>query len=463
MAVKIGNAYTESIETYKGVRQGDPLSPTLFNLYINDLPEQISCSECKPIQLGNQRVACLQYADDTVMLSESKEGLQESLNRLGKYCEKWGMKVNTDKTKIMICTPGNEKDESKFYFEDNLVERVDRYKYLGIIFNSKGNFTEAKQMLYEKARKASFKLGKLVNNENLSPKILIDLFDKMLKPIAMYGAEIWLSPLKIQKNCINHLETAPAEKLHVSYLRYVLGTHKKSTKAAIMGETGRVPININALKTLIDFHNRIVWEETNPLVEEALQESKTMAIKKTGWYYEVEELIKFCQEQERTIPNSVNIRNYLTEKYIEKWQERTSNGGKLRTMRLFKTNFRSEPYLQIVKNGQERKQLTRLRLSAHELEIERGRYRKLEIEDRKCKTCNIVEDEMHFLMKCPRYEKDRSELMSYVEERVPNFIDLDDENKFIYLMSSEGEIIKKVAKMVTNMMKTHKNHVQQVG
>ena len=59
--------------------------------------------------------------------------------------------------------------------------------------------------------------------------------------------------------------------------------------------------------------------------------------------------------------------------------------------------------------------------------------------------------------------KDRRELMSYVEERVPNFIDLDDKNKFIYLMSSEGEIIKKVAKMVVSMTKTHKKHVQQVG
>jgi hypothetical protein len=123
------------------------------------------------------------------------------------------MTVNTKKTKVMIATPTRRLEKQDFYFGTDEVECVDKYKYLGVIFNHKGTFTVCKQMLYEKARKASFKLRKLVNNEDLEPKLLIDLFDKLIKPIAMYGTEIWLSPQKIEKNLIKFTDSVPTEKI----------------------------------------------------------------------------------------------------------------------------------------------------------------------------------------------------------------------------------------------------------
>jgi len=311
--------------------------------------------------------------------------------------------------------------------------------------------------VYEKARKASFKLRKLVNNEDLAPKLLIDLFDKLIKPIAMYGTEIWLSPQKIEKNFIKFTDTVPAEQLHKAYLRYTLGTHKKATNLAIMGETGRVPLAIQASQTLIDYRNKILFDgDTSPILKEALEESRNLASKKRGWYYETEEVIKLCNKEVITdtdMPTNYNVKASLTEKYINHWDENTNNGGKLRTMRLFKNNFRLETYLEIIKNGNERKQLTRLRLSAHRLEIERGRYKGIEIGDRKCNTCMEVEDEIHFMMRCKLYDKERKILMNMIEETAPNSTNLDEKSKFIFLMSSEGEIVKQVAKTVTLMFR----------
>ncbi len=85
-----------------GLRQGCNLSPLLFNLYINDLPNILKAAKCDPVPLNNKHINMLAYADDKLLLSKSKTGLQKSLNALQKYCEKWQLVVNEEKTKIII-------------------------------------------------------------------------------------------------------------------------------------------------------------------------------------------------------------------------------------------------------------------------------------------------------------------------------------------------------------------------
>ena len=97
--LKLNGKITMPIQTSKGVRQGCILSPRLFNLFINDIP-LIFDQLCHPVQLGNMRIQCLMYADDIVLLSESKEGLQRCLAKLETYTEKWKMKLNHKKTKF---------------------------------------------------------------------------------------------------------------------------------------------------------------------------------------------------------------------------------------------------------------------------------------------------------------------------------------------------------------------------
>ena len=78
---KINGSVTKPFNSYRGVRQGCVLSPFLFNLFINDLPH-IFDKSCKPILLKDTHINCLMYADDIVILSETEEGLKNSLNKL---------------------------------------------------------------------------------------------------------------------------------------------------------------------------------------------------------------------------------------------------------------------------------------------------------------------------------------------------------------------------------------------
>ena len=86
---------TEQIQCDKGVRQGRPLSPTLFALYMNDLMSEMSGSGVK---LVNQNVKGLMYADDVALVAESGADLQSMLDSLSAYGDKWSLCVNTKKS-----------------------------------------------------------------------------------------------------------------------------------------------------------------------------------------------------------------------------------------------------------------------------------------------------------------------------------------------------------------------------
>ena len=92
---------TPCFKSFIGVRQGDVLSPNIFKIFINDLPDKfLSCPD--PVNINNRRVDCLMYADDVVIFSETQEGLQKRINMLHEYCLEWCFDVNLKKTKSII-------------------------------------------------------------------------------------------------------------------------------------------------------------------------------------------------------------------------------------------------------------------------------------------------------------------------------------------------------------------------
>ena len=98
--VRINNMLTENFHIKCSVKQGDPTSPTLFALYMNDLINDINDVN-QGVQCGNQNISALCYADDIVILSESPNGLQRQLDIVDAWCKTWRMEINQDKTKVV--------------------------------------------------------------------------------------------------------------------------------------------------------------------------------------------------------------------------------------------------------------------------------------------------------------------------------------------------------------------------
>ena len=145
--------------------------------------------------------------------------------------------------------------------------------------------------------------------------------------------------------------------------------------------------------------------------------------------------------------------------YEEYWKNsigKQDNGsGKLSTYRQIKIDFRKEKYLDSIKNFRERSALTKLRISAHRLEIETYRYGKKPIprNERFCSLCIPdrlihIGDEFHAIMVCNYFKKPRSVIFEMFRQECEQFDKMGIHEKFIYILTYEGPLLSHVAKFV---------------
>ena len=140
---QVGAEKNDEFECLLGVRQGECLSPFLFAMYLNDIENTLKTNKFEGINMGLTRMLILQYADDAVILSDSRGNLQQGLTILNKYCTKWKITLNTDKTKIVVFRKGGKlSGKDKWYDDGKELEVVKHFIYLGAVFSSGGPFSE---------------------------------------------------------------------------------------------------------------------------------------------------------------------------------------------------------------------------------------------------------------------------------------------------------------------------------
>ena len=144
------------------------------------------------------------------------------------------------------------------------------------------------------------------------------------------------------------------------------------------------------------------------------------------WKYGVE-----IDDSDTRIKNKVNY--HFSQTLMSKIGKALLDQRKLRTYSRFKTVFKFEPYLNIIRNKQTRSCFSRFRMSSQDLEIERGRYdsKPRPPEERFCPYCrplgfSLSEDEVHLFSVCPMYNKNRNRLFSFVADLYPKVNTLND-------------------------------------
>ena len=153
-------------------------------------------------------------------------------------------------------------------------------------------------------------------------------------------------------------------------------------------------------------------------------------------------------------------------KFIESWKCELNDLDKnpiLRMYKLIKTDFSMEPYLNLIKEAKYRRSLTKLRFSSHNLEIERGRHTKpvTPVIEISCIVFGVVDDELHFVTSCKKHTTERERLYSYVvyvvyvDSHVPNFGELNNAEKFIYLLTNENPSLLHLSKFIHRCFLKH--------
>ena len=436
---------TETFPINVGVRQGCILSPLLFNIFMADLPKQLDRENKVSIE-GDFKINTLIWADDLLLLSDSEAGLQSILNSLDKYCADNQLVINFDKTKCMTFNKTGRLLRRHFFLGNVRLESTREYKYLGLVFTPSGEIRTALEDLKCRALKAYMSMkNKLGNFFSSYPTDTIAIFDATVKPILLYGSDFW--------GCLPFPKNNPIETLYFMFCKHLLGVHKSTTNDGVLKELGRLPIVLYAQKAAIKNWQRISGK-ANKLVKASYQGAKNESL---DWITNIKKCFDSIGMTNLFLNNNNDMNTHnkvfqrLCDIYTQQSNSRISNpDSKLRTYNLIKEHVGMEPYLTEIRNINYRKSLTKFRLSNHDLMIETGRHRKPKIpkQERFCPFCtNRVEDEIHFLIKCPTYNEIRKEVINDSLELKPNFIFYTDLEKFMFLLTNE-QISFKVSKLI---------------
>ena len=108
---------------------------------------------------------------------------QHLLGYFYNYCNTWKLNVNVDKTKVVVFRNGARLQNINFYYNNNAIDIVDNFCYLGLTFNYNGIFTLTQKILASQGKKAQAALHRKTQEMQVNTKTLMYLFDTYISPV----------------------------------------------------------------------------------------------------------------------------------------------------------------------------------------------------------------------------------------------------------------------------------------
>ena len=406
---------TEYFMNQCGVRQGDPLSPTLFGLYINDLAR--SLKENGPtIQVGDVNLNALLYADDMVLIAESEADLQSLLDHMYDWCYKWRLSVNRDKTKIVhFRQPRQSKTQYGFHYGLSDIEIVSQYKYLGIIMDEYLKFDQCTTTLSNAGSRA---LGAIISKfkslKDVGYNTFKHLYDSGVTPILEYGSGVW-----------GYVKSKEIETVQNRAMRFFLGVHRFAPIAGIIGDMGWTRPFLRRYLCMVRLWNRLLTMDDNRITKKIFLWSlrnEHMWAKEIKNVFEMLDL-GICYES-MSMCDLNSVKNKIHSLAVGNWEEEIIIKPKLRTYITFKNTFGTESYVTNNISRRRRSLLSQFRIGILPIHVETGRFRNLPVDRRVCEICKNgeVEDEKHFLCECDVYCHFREELYTAASQKCIEFM-----------------------------------------
>jgi hypothetical protein len=442
MSIKLDVGMLDPISTSVGVKQGCPLSPLLFGLYIEGLEAYVKSKlpQAGPL-CGGVRMAMLMYADDTAVLANSPAELQQLLDCIQEWCGEHGMTIHPQKTEIVVFnTTANTLVQlaTQWSIAGVHIKVSQHFKYLGIHFHfSKGAAFGA----HKAAQRGRFavaclhrKLHELDVGTNVA--LTLHLYASMVQPALLYGCEVW-GPRCLQVADPTTCSNVEVEQVHRNFLRYALRLRRSTSVWTLYREAGMYPVQHACLQQMLTFLRRVFELDSREYVQIAMLDciadaSVVGTASVDNWYSKLQSLLALVSHGVFDDPAAIDVgagcvnvdlcmarwRRYY---HISAWHGLSSNPrtapSEGATRCTYHTWFAADlpadgahwscapcitasnvPYAHLIS-------LISFRTSSHNLEVQRLRqvHPRVPRALRTCPLCNSgsVQDEHHMLFDCP--------------------------------------------------------------
>ena len=219
--VRIGNKFSDEARLENGIPQGSVISPLLFAVMVNDLPEEISTDN----GLFADDVA---FWESGTSISRLLNSAQSTLNKINEWCLRWGFNISKTKSVALLFTKKRKIPPLRLYLDASLIQFVDQFKYLGVIFDRKLSYKDHIEYVAAKCARR-INLLKMISGTlwGASKKTLLILYRTLIRPVLDYGMPAYFFAPKC------HLEKL--EKNSKPILAYLLWWYEQHTNLHTTG------------------------------------------------------------------------------------------------------------------------------------------------------------------------------------------------------------------------------------
>ena len=246
--VRIKGETTSKFNIDVGVRQGCILSPLLFIILMNSISKQ--CKGMRAVEFGMWRLKpvtlkMLAFADDLVIFGKTQRDLQNNVTILNRELKKRGLNINTKKTKSMILSREPARHEIKL--NDETLEQVNNYKYLGVIISSNCSLKAEINQRISKANAVYSQLGQqFIGKKELTQKTKNSIFNAVYCPTLIYGSETW------------NLDASDKSRLQATEMKFLRRSIGKTKRDKIRNTRIREETKTDSLEIKIE-RNQLRW------------------------------------------------------------------------------------------------------------------------------------------------------------------------------------------------------------
>lgn len=266
IAITVEGKIGPKLPSHTGVKQGCPLSPTLFGLFIDGLHRHLQsiCPDAG-LQLRNGNwVTDIGYADDFALLSTSPGGLQQLIHAAEQFCALIAMAINTEKTKVMVFSD-TYLGPLQWSSCGQQLQWVSEFKYLGIDFGAIRGCHTTFPRLHQNMWCAWALLQKQYGNLRCASSLglLLQLYDVCVPPTASYGCEVW--GFRKLPGVDDRKAREQLQQAHVKILRQIAGARATVATAILFRELGARPLVYAWWQRTVHFWNTLAGSSPQSL------------------------------------------------------------------------------------------------------------------------------------------------------------------------------------------------------